>query len=122
MRLSLNLACPAYIRLLGSVKALCLLTLVTGTPAFAQGELFGAQRDAARAAIIYPVVFDPLLVLPLTPGPEAVVDAHGGDVAATAHIAARSGDDTYGILASVPIGTGDASTSVDPRGMRRHAS
>src|SRR6266550_4993206 len=101
------------------ILALCLLTAV---PAFAQTELFGAQRDAARAAIIYPVVFDPLLVLPLTPGPEAVVDAHGGDVAATAHIAVRSGDDSYGVLASAPIGTSDPSTSVDPRGMRRHAS
>ncbi len=91
-------------------------------PARAQAELSGAARDDARAAIIYPVVFDPLLVLPLTPGPEAVIDAHGGDVAATAHIALRNGDDSYGLLASAPVGTGDSTTSVDPRGMRRHAS
>jgi len=119
MRLSLNNACPAYIRLVWSVKALCLLV---ATPALAQTELAGAQRDAARAAIIYPVVFDPLIVLPLTPGPEAVVDAHGSDVAATAHVAVRNGDDSYGLLASAPVGTGEPSTSVDPRGMRRHAS
>jgi len=88
----------------------------------AQGELFGAQRDAARAALIYPVVFDPVLVMPLTPGPEAVVDFHGADAAATAHIALKNGDDSYGIIASTPVGTGESSTSVDPRGMRRHAS
>src|SRR5947207_7029396 len=120
MRLSLRNRSPAYIRLLWSVKAMCLLL---AAPAAAQTELAGAQRDAARAAIIYPVVFDPLLVLPLTPGPEAVVDVHGSDVAATGHIAVRNGDDSYGILASAPIGAGDPSTtSVDPRGMRRHAS
>ena len=119
MRLSLNNTCPAYIRLVWSVKALFFLM---ATPALAQTELSGAQRDEARAAIIYPVVFDPLLVLPLTPGPEAVLDIHGSDAAATAHIAVRNGDDSYGILASVPVGTGDPSTSVDPRGMRRHAS
>jgi hypothetical protein len=90
--------------------------------AAAQTELAGAQRDAARAAIIYPVVFDPLLTLPLTPGPEAVVDLHGSDVAATAHIAVRNGDDSYGILVSAPLSSADSTTSVDPRGMRRHAS
>ncbi len=92
------------------------------TPAFAQTELFGAARDDARASIIYPVVFDPLLTSPLTPGPEAVLDVHGSDAAATAHIALRNGDDSYGLLASTPVGTGDPSTSVDPRGLRRHAS
>jgi hypothetical protein len=120
MRLSLRSACPAYLRLVWSVKAACLL--LAAMPAFGQTELTGAQRDAARAAIIYPVVFDPLLTLPLTPGPETVIDAHGGDVAAIAHIAVRNGDDSYGILVSAPIGASDPSTSVDPRGMRRHAS
>ena len=120
MRLSLNKTCPAYIRLVWSVKALCLL--LVAVPASAQTQLAGAERDAARAAVIYPVVFDPLLVLPLTPGPEAVFDVHGGDAAATAHVAVRNGDDSYGILASAPVGTGAPSTSVDPRGMRRHAS
>jgi hypothetical protein len=88
----------------------------------AQTELSGPARDIARAAIIYPVAFDPLLVMPLTLGPEAVVDIHGSDVAATAHIAARSGDDSYGVIASVPLSSSDPSTSVDPRGLRRHAS
>jgi len=98
---------------------ICALAVV---PAAAQTELSGSARDAARAAIIYPVVFDPLLTLPLTPGPEAVVDVHGSDVAATAHIAVRNGDDSYGILASTPLGSGDTAASVDPRGLRRHAS
>src|SRR5204863_4519002 len=98
---------------------LCILAAV---PAFAQDELSGAERDKAREAIIYPVVFDPLLMTTLTPGPEAVLDAHGGDVAATAHIAVKNGDDSYGIIASAPIGTAGPSASVDPRGMRRHAS
>src|SRR4051794_31893165 len=120
MRLSLTNACPAYLRLLWSVKVACLLLVAAS--ASAQTELAGAQRDAARAAVIYPVVFDPLLVLPLTPGPEAVLDVHGADAAATAHVAVRNGDDSYGILASAPVGTGGPVTSVDPRGMRRHAS
>ena len=115
----LNLTIRAYIRLLWSVKVALLLL---ATPAAAQTEIFGAARDEARAAIKYPVVFEPLLVLPLTPGPEAVIDVHGGDVAGTAHVAVRNGDDSYGILASAPLSTADPSTSVDPRGMRRHAS
>ena len=119
MRLSLSCGCPAYIRLLWSVKLVCLLA---ATPALAQTELFGPERDAARKAIVAPVVFDPLLTMPLTPGPEGVVDVHGSDVAGTAHIAATNGDDSYGILASAPLSTVDPSTSVDPRGLRRHAS
>ena len=95
--------------------------MVCSTPAAGQ-ELFGADRDAARASIIYPVVFDPLIVLPLTPGPQGVVDVHGSDVAGAAHIAVRNGDDSYGILASAPLSAADPTTSVDPRGMRRHAS
>jgi len=123
MRLSINKACPAYLRLVWSVKAICLLTAV---PAFAQftqaEELVGSQRDRARADMVYRVVFDPLLTMPLTPGPEGVVDVHGSDVAATGHVAVRNRDDSYGILASVPLSSGDPATSVDPRGMRRHAS
>src|SRR5262245_52732134 len=83
-----------------------LLCILSAVPARAQGELYGAERDKARAAILSPVVFDPLLVMPLTPGPEAVLDVHGGDAAATAHLALRNGDDSYGILASAPVGTG----------------
>ncbi len=99
-----------------------ILVLAAATPAVAQIELTGAARDAARAAIIYPVVFDPLLTMPLAPGPQGVVDVHGGDAAATAHLAVTNGDDSYGILVSTPLGTGDSTTSVDPRGLRRHAS
>ena len=121
MRLNLNNRRQAYIRLLWSVK-LAFIFLMFCRSAAAQNEVFGAERDAARASIIYPVVFDPLIVLPLTPGPEAVVDVHGSDVEGTGHIAVRSGDDSYGILASAPLSSGDPTTSVDPRGMRRHAS
>src|SRR5215813_4223985 len=120
MRLSLNSARQAYIRLVWSVKVLVLL-VVCSAPVAGQ-ELFGADRDAARESILYPVVFDPLIVLPLTPGPQGVVDVHGSDIAGTAQIAVRSGDDSYGILASAPLSTADPTTSVDPRGMRRHAS
>ena len=119
MRLSLKYGCPAYIRLVWSVKLVCLLA---ATPALAQTELFGPERDAARKTIVDPVVFDPLLTMPLTPGPEGVVDIHGSDVAGTFHVAAKNGDDSYGILASAPLSTADPSTSVDPRGLRRHAS
>jgi hypothetical protein len=93
------------------------------TPAYAQTELTGPERDVARAAIVYPVVFDPLLTMPLTPGPEGVIDVHGSDIVGTAHIAVRNRDDSYGIIASAPLSSSaDPSTSVDPRGMRRHAS
>jgi hypothetical protein len=121
MRLSLSSARQAYIRLVWSVKVLALL-VVCSAPVGGQ-ELFGADRDAARASILYRVVFAPLIVLPLTPGPQGVVDVHGSDVAGTAQIAVRNGDDSYGILASAPLSTAaDPTTSVDPRGMRRHAS
>jgi hypothetical protein len=96
--------------------------LLSASPAAAQTELSGPVRDIARAAIVYPVVFDPLLTMPLTPGPQGVVDIHGSDVAATAHIAIRSGDDSYGVIASVPLSSSDPGTTVDPRGLRRHAS
>jgi hypothetical protein len=92
------------------------------TPARAQTELSGPVREIARAAIIYPVVFDPLLITPLTPGPHAVIDAHGSDVAGTFHAAIRSGDDSYGVLVSAPLSSADPATTVDPRGLRRHAS
>ncbi len=130
MRLNLKSTPVAYIRPIWSVKAgsvkaalfAAASCLLGAAPAIAQTELSGPVRDIARAAIIYPVVFDPLLTMPLTPGPQGVIDVHGGDAAATVHIALRSGDDSYGIIASVPISTGDPSTSVDPRGLRRHAS
>jgi hypothetical protein len=104
------------------IALIALATCLLGTAAAAQTELQGPVRDIARAAIIYPVVFDPLLTMPLAPGPQAVVDVHGSDVAATAHIAVRSGDDSYGVVASVPLSSSDPSTTVDPRGLRRHAS
>ncbi len=125
MRLNINKAWPAYIRLIWSVKAAILLAVVllSAAPVLAQDELTGSARDAARAAIIYPVVFDPLLTMPLTPGPQGVIDVHGSDVAATYHVAIRNGDDSYGIIASAPLSSSaDPSTSVDPRGLRRHAS
>jgi len=97
-------------------------SLLLAAPSTAQTELSGPVRDIARAAIVYPVVFDPLLTMPLTPGPHGVVDVHGGDVAGMVHVAVRSGDDSYGVMFSAPLSTADPSTSVDPRGLRRHAS
>lgn len=119
MRLNLTCRYQAYLRLIWSVKLICLLA---AAPVLAQTELYGPERDAARKAIIAPVVFNPLLIMPLTPGPQGVVDVHGSDVAGTFHIAATNGDDSYGILASAPLSTADPTTSVDPRGLRRHAS
>jgi hypothetical protein len=107
------------VRVAGLALAWCVLGAATGA---AQTELSGPVRDIARAAIVYPVAFDPLVILPLTPGPQGVIDIHGSDVAATAHIAVRSGDDSYGVIASVPLSSSDPSTAVDPRGLRRHAS
>jgi hypothetical protein len=101
--------------------AVASLLLATG-PSEAQSELSGTFRDAARAAIVYPAVFDPLLTMPLTPGPEGVVDVHGTDVAGTYHVAARNRDDSYGVMFSAPLSTTTPETSVDPRGLRRHAS
>jgi hypothetical protein len=95
--------------------------LIAGT-ASAQTELSGPARDIARAVLVYPVVFDPLIVMPLTPGPEVGLDAHGGDVEATAHAALKSGDDSYGLVFSVPFSDGGTTTDIDPRGLQHHAS
>ena len=96
--------------------------ILLAAPAAAQTELSGPARDIARAAIIYPVVFDPLQTLPLTPGPQAAIDAHGRGISGTFHAAVRSGDDSYGVIVSVPLSTGSTTPAVDPRGLRSHAS
>lgn len=85
--------------------------------------ILGPARDAARARIVSPAVFDPLLTLPLAPEPQAVVDVHGTDVVGTLHAALRNGDDSYGLLVSTPLSRNDAaSAAIDPRGMRDHPS
>jgi hypothetical protein len=85
--------------------------------------VLGPARDVARARIVSPAVFDPLLTLPLAPEPQAVVDVHGGDVSGTFHAALRNGDDSYGILVSTPLSRNDASSAfIDPRGLRDHPS
>jgi hypothetical protein len=96
--------------------------LLVAAPAFAQTELSGPARDIARAAIVYPVVFDPLLTMALTPGPQVVIDAHGADVTGTVHAAIRNGDDSYGILASVPLSSSNSTSTsaIDPTGLLRH--
>ena len=59
----------------------------------------------------------------MSPEPQAVLDVHGSDITATAHAALRSGDDSYGIIASAPISAGSTSPSiVDPSGLRPHPS
>jgi hypothetical protein len=98
------------------------VSVLLAAPAGAQTELSGPARDIARAAIIYPVVFDPLQTLPLTPGPQVAIDAHGSDISGVFHAAVRSGDDSYGIIVSAPLSTNSTTTVVDPRGLRNHAS
>ncbi|HEY2153859.1 MAG TPA: hypothetical protein VGH34_23850 [Vicinamibacterales bacterium] len=72
--------------------------LAVGVDASAQSAvpLEGSARDAARAAIVSVGIFDPLLIAPLQPEPQVVVDACGSDVNATFHGALRNGDDSYG--------------------------
>lgn len=92
-----------------------------GRAAAQTGEpLAGDARDAARARIVSPAVFDPLLVLPLAPEPQAVIDVHGSDVSATFHAALHNGDDSYGILVSAPLSHDEGASSIDPRGLREH--
>jgi hypothetical protein len=89
----------------------------------AEPPLIGPARDIARALIVSPAVFDPLLVGPLAPAPQAVVDVYGSDIRATGHAALKSGDDSYGIIASAPISSGNSSSSLaDQAGLRPHAS
>jgi hypothetical protein len=93
--------------------------------AIAQVEppLVGPARGIALAELVYPVVFDPLITLPLTPIPQATIEAHGRDVSGTLHLAVRNGDDSYGITVSGPLSrSGDLGTVVDPRGLRSHSS
>jgi hypothetical protein len=97
--------------------------LAVGIDASAQTAvpLEGSARDAARAAIISPGVFDPLLIAPLQPDPQVVIDASGRDVTATFHAALRNGDDSYGILVSAPLWSENAAISpADPRGLEPH--
>jgi hypothetical protein len=85
--------------------------------------LVGPARDIALAELVYPVVFDPLITLPLTPVPQAAIEAHGSDVSGTFHLGVRNGDDSYGITVSAPLSrSGDPATVVDPRGLRSHSS
>jgi hypothetical protein len=93
--------------------------------AIAQVEppLVGPARDIALAELVYPVVFDPLITLPLTPSPQAAIEAHGLDVSGTFHLGARNGDDSYGITISGPLSrSSTTSTAVDPLGLRNHTS
>jgi hypothetical protein len=107
--------------------AILLLGLSAGLSgrALAQTDppLVGPARDIARTQLVAPTVFDPLLMSPLTPEPQAVVDVNGSDVLATFHAALRNGDDSYGILVSVPVQSSNATVSAaDPRGLRTHPS
>jgi hypothetical protein len=72
---------------------------------------------------VAPAAFDPLLMLPLTPEPQAVIDVSGSDTAATVRAALRNGDDSYGILVSAPVQASNSRASAaDPRGLRTHRS
>jgi hypothetical protein len=110
----------AVVLTLGAIFTECL-----SERAIAQIEppLVGPARDIALAELVDPVVFDPLLTLPLTPGPQAAIEAHGSDVSGTFHLGVRNGDDSYGLTISGPLSRGSTpSTAVDPRGLRRHTS
>jgi hypothetical protein len=107
--------------------AALLLALIAGVCDGVQAQtdppLVGPARDVARAVLVAPAVFDPLLVSPLTPEPQAVIDVNGSDSSAAFHAALRSGDDSYGILVSAPIRPGNSRISAaDPRGLRTHPS
>ncbi len=103
------------------------VTLAMPASAAAQTPLLGAVRDVAREVFIDPVVFDPLLTAPLTADPQAVIDTESrdaGNVTVTGHAAIRNGDDSYGLIASAPIGSTSGPTGagpgIDPRGLRQH--
>ena len=101
------------------------LALSAGSADCAIGQteppLVGPVRDIARAALIDPVVFDPLLTLPLSPTPQATIESHGQDVSGTIHFGVRNGDDSYGITLSGPLSHGDGDrTVVDQRALRGH--
>ncbi len=107
--------------------AILLLGLSAGLSrgALAQTDppLVGPARDLARAALVAPAAFDPLLVSPVSPEPQAVIDVNGRDSSATFHAALRNGDDSYGVLVSVPVQSSNSTVSAaDPRGLRTHPS
>jgi hypothetical protein len=86
-------------------------------------QLVGPARDIALDELVYPVLFDPLITLPLTPSPQAAIEAHGRDISGTLHLAVRNGDDSYGITISGPLSRSSTpATSVDPRGLRSYTS
>jgi hypothetical protein len=97
--------------------------LCGGVQAQTDPPLVGPARDIARGVFVAPAAFDPLLVSPLTPEPQAVIDVNGRDTAAAFHAALRNGDDSYGIFVSAPVQPGNARVSAaDPRGLRAHRS
>jgi hypothetical protein len=104
----------------GLAQLLALLTVGAATLAAQTNEpLVGPARDIAREVFIDPVVFDPLLTLPLATRPQAAIESHGRDVSGTVHVGVRNGDDSYGLTLGGPIshGTGDAAI-VDQRAIR----
>ena len=104
------------ILVIGLIFGLC-----DGVLAQTDPPLVGPARDIARSVFVVPAVFDPLLLLPLTPEPQAVIDVNGSDTAAAFHAALRSGDDSYGIFVSAPVQSSNTRVSAaDPRGLRTH--
>jgi hypothetical protein len=86
-------------------------------------ELVGPARDIARSQLVYPIVLDPLLALPLTPAPQAMIDVHGRDVSTAFHAGVRTGDNNYGLTFSVPLSTHDETTTVmDGARMRKYSA
>jgi hypothetical protein len=99
-------------------------TLLVSAAAVAQElpELVGPARDVARSTLIDPVILDPLIAMPLTSTPQAMLDIHGGDVAAAFNAGVRTGDNNYGFTVSLPLAQSDATTVMDAARMRKHAA
>src|SRR4029453_14827782 len=91
-----------------------LLCVLEPGQAFAQDlpELFGPARDIARSELIYPTVLDPLIALPLTPAPQAMIDVPGRDVSTAFQLGVRAGDNNYGLTFSTPLSRSDSTTVI----------
>ena len=110
-----------WARALVRAAAICVAAAPPAAAQRADAPLVGPARDLAREAIIEPIAFDPLLVWPLAAAAQAAVDVQPAtDVAISGHAAVRSGDDSYGIVASAPLVRAGAAARVDREGLRRY--
>lgn len=112
-----------WVRALVRAAAICVAAAPTAAAQPAGAPLVGPARDLAREVIVEPIAFDPLLVWPLAAAAQAAIDVQPGtDAAISGHAAVRSGDDSYGIVAGVPLARAGAAAPVDREGLRRYPS